>query len=155
MGAAALAIGAGIQAYSSIKKGMDESAGYKAAALNKQAQAAQVAIATDRQVLLTQDRFDKIRNAQAVAVGRSGTALSGSNLAQMETTAAEAVSQISAIRDAGNYHRSSILTEGLYDNQLAGQAESAGYLGALGAGLGAVAKNPYSYDTPVSSGGIA
>jgi hypothetical protein len=50
----------------------------------------------------------------------------------MEETAAQAHSEIRAIRQAQSYRRQSLLTEGLYDERAADQAIDAGIIGGLG-----------------------
>lgn len=149
MGAAALAIGTGIQAYTSIKGGMDKKAAYAMEAKAKESQAAQVDIAVNHDVDLLERRYAKTRGAQISAFGRSGVQLSGSPLAQMEETAANAYDEINAIKAAGAYRKSTLLTEGQYSNVMGKQAEDAGYWGAAGSVLSGVSKNPYTYDSKV------
>lgn len=147
MAAAALAIGAGLSAYGSITAGMEKNQAYQLEAANKRAQAAQVDIAARREEELTARRYDKVAAAQKVAFGRSGVQVgTGSPLEALELTAVEKMDEIRSIRDAARYRKSSLLTESLYSERLGQQAENAGYLGALQAGVGAFSKNPYSYD---------
>ena len=152
MAAAALVIGAGISAYGSYSAGEAKQRAYQMEAAAKRAQAAQVEIATNREVDLTQRRYERVRGAQASAWGRSGVQIgTGSPLMAMEETAADAASEILAIKNAGTYRKTSLLTEGILSGYLGDQAYQQGVLGAIGGGMSAFSKNPYSYD----SGSIA
>lgn len=146
MSGAALVVGQGIQAFASMKQGADKRRAYLADAENKRAQAAQVDIAANREIDLAQRRADKVKSAQITAFGRSGVQLSGSALFMLEESAANAISEINSIRDAADYKKKSILTEADYAEILGEQAFTSGFLGALGSGVSAFAKNPYSYD---------
>lgn len=142
----------GVGAYA---HGQDQAAMYRMEAAAKRAQAAQVQVAADREEAISERRYDKVRNAQLAAIGASGVQLRGSPLAQMEETAANHVSDVLAIRSAAGYRKSTLLTEGMLSDYASSQAESAGFLGFLGAGLGAVSKNPYTYDSGKASRGTA
>lgn len=147
MAAAALAIGAGLSAYGSMQAGAERGDAYRADAAAKRAQAAQVEISARRQLQLTQRGFERLRGAQQAAFGSSGVQVgTGSPLAEMEFTAANAMDQLTDIRNSANYRKTSLLTESGYNEVLANQAEDAGTLGALQAGLGFFSRNPYSYD---------
>lgn len=137
-----------VQGLGAYQAGQDQAYGFRMSAAAKRAQAAQVQVAADREEALSERRYDKVRNAQLTAIGASGVQLRGSPLAQMEETAANHVSDVLAIRNAASYRKSTLLTEGMLDEYQAGAAENAGFLGFLGAGLGAVSKNPYTYDSP-------
>lgn len=137
-----------VQGLASYAHGQDQAYGYRAEAAAKRAQAAQVQIASDREVALIEQRGEKIKNAQSVAIGASGVQLRGSPLAQMEETAANVVSEMRAAQNAARYKKNTILTEGMLSEYNADAAESAGFLGFLGAGLGAASKNPYAFDSP-------
>ena len=149
MGAEALAIGTGIQAFTSIQSGQMKKQAYEMEAQGKMAQAAQVDIAANRDIELTMRRFQRVQGAQISGFGRSGVQLTGSPLLQLEATAADAQDEMKAIRDAANYRKSTLLTEGQFSNILGQQAEDAGYWGAAGSVLTGVARNPYSYDNRV------
>lgn len=149
MAAAALAIGTGIQMYGSYKSGMDKQAAYEAEAANKVAQAAQVEIAANREIELTGERFRRYAGAQKMAFSRSGVQLgTGSPLEVLEQTAADAMGEIISIRNAANYRKTSLLTEGIYAREFGQQAADAGILGAIGAGFSGIGKNPYLFDSP-------
>lgn len=153
MAATALVIGAGIQAYGSYQSGQDKAFAYRMEAAGKRAQASQVEIAANREVSLAERKYERVRGAQMSAWGRSGVQVStGSPLLAMEETAANAFDEIRSIRDAARYRKTTLLTEGVLDDYNADSSESAGMLGALGAGFGAFSKNPYSYDQPFKSG---
>lgn len=145
-----------VQGVASYQQGQDQAYGYRMEAASKRAQAAQVQIAADREIALQERRFDKVKNAQAAAIGASGVQLQGSPLAQMEEAAANHVSEVLSISNAAKYRKSTLLTEGIMSEYHAQAAEDAGFLGFMGAGLGAVTKNPYAYDSGVKkSKGVA
>lgn len=155
MGAEALIIGAGLSAYASLKQGESQKRAYEMEASAKRAQAAQVDIAAGREIELTQRRAEKITAAQMVAFGRSGVlATTGTPLAMMEETAATAADEISAIRNAANYRKGSLLTEAGFSLQLGQEAEDASYYNAAGSILGGFSKSPYAYDQKVGGGNL-
>lgn len=142
-------IGGGVlKAYGDYQNGQDLSQGYQLSAAAKRAQAAQVEIAMNRELDVTERKFQLVRQAQFSAIGRSGVMLRGSPLAQMEEAAANHVSEMMAIRQAGSYRKTSLLTEGLVDERKSVQAENAGTLSAFGDLLGVASQNPYTYDSP-------
>ncbi len=131
MAAAIPFIGMGLGAYGSMSQGLDQQAAYEAQAANKRAQAAEVEIAADRELELTERRGKEVQGAQAMAFGRSGVQVgTGSPLEIMEQTAADTASEMSAIRHAASYRNLSLLTEGLYSQGLGDQAMKAGFIGA-------------------------
>lgn len=147
MEAAILAVGTGISAYSAYKKGQDEKQAYQMQAGFKRQQAAQVELAALREIDLTNNRADKIKSAQMVALGGSGVAAtSGSPLLMLEDTAAEAFDEVQAIKQAAAYRRKTLRQESELGLMLGDQAEEAGYLGAAGSVLTGVSKNPYTFD---------
>jgi hypothetical protein len=156
MSAAAIMVGGqivqGVGAYQSAE---DKAAAYRAEAAAKRAQAAQVTIGANYEIAQIQRRYELVKGAQLSAFGRSGVqATTGSPLLQMEETAANAFDEMRATANAANYRRTSLLTEGQLSDFNAGSAERAGFYGLFGAGLGALSKNPYSYDYPRTSGGV-
>lgn len=154
MAAAALVLGTGIAAYSSMRQGDAQKEAYEMEAAAKRAQGAQVQIAADREVELTQRRMERTQNAQLVAFGRSGVlATSGSPLAQLEDTAANAMDEITAIRNAAKYRKGSLLTEAGLSEFLGGEAQTAGQLNAFSSILQGAGKNPYMYDSKTTSSG--
>lgn len=153
MSGLALGIGTAIQAYGSLQQGAQKQQALIAQAANKRSQAAQVEVAANREIDLTQRRFEKVKSAQISAFGRSGVQISGSALEVLEDTAANAFDEIQSIRDAAAYRKQVLGTEAQYSDILADQAMEAGQLGALGSVVDAFAKNPYSYDKKVKDGG--
>lgn len=139
MAAAIPFIGMGLGAYGSMAGGMDKNAMYQAEAAGKRAQSAQVQIAQDREVALTEERFQMVRGAQLTAFGKSGVSAStGSPLEQLEITAANAAGEIQAIKQAGQYRKTSLLTEGMYSEMAGEQALNAGFIGSLSSIVGGV-----------------
>ncbi len=137
MAAAIPFIGAGISAFGALQQGQAQKNAYEMEAAAKRAQGAQVDIAADREIDLTKRRLDKTQAAQMVAFGKSGVlATSGSPLALMEETAANAVDEMTAIRNAAKYRKGSLLTEAGLSQYLGQQAEDASYYGAGGSVLG-------------------
>lgn len=152
MGAAALAIGTGIQAYSSIKQGQAQRTAYLAEAQSKRAAAAQTQISTDYEIRSLERRYERTKGAQISAIGRSGVQLSGSPLLELENAAADAATEIAATRAAGNYRKQALLTEAGGSETLAGESLMAGFLGGAGSILTGIQKNPYTYDAPRQGG---
>lgn len=138
MAAAIPFIGAGISAYGSLQQGEAQKTAYEMEAAAKRAQSAQVDISADREIELAKRRADRTKSAQMVAFGKSGVlATTGSPLELMEQTAADAVDEMTAIRNAANYRKGSLLTEAGLSSYKGAQAEDASYYGAAGSVLGA------------------
>lgn len=155
MAAAIPFIGAGISAYGALQQGESQKQAYEMEAAAKRAQAAQVDIAANREIELTERRAEKTRSAQMVAFGGSGVmANTGSPLEIMEQTAANAAEEVLAIRNAAKYRKGSLLTEAGISQYLGGQAEDASYFNAAGSILGAASSNPYTYDRKTSRGNL-
>jgi len=145
--AGALLIGAGLQAYSAIKSGEEKKAAYQTEAFLKQRQAAQVDLAVQREIELTRQRAEIVKGSQLSSFGRSGVqATAGSTLIEMENTAANAASEMMAIRQAGEYRKNTLLDEASFSDSLGKEAADAGYFSAGQSVLTAASKNPYSYD---------
>lgn len=137
MAAAIPLIGAGISAFGTLQQGQAQKTAYEMEAQAKRAQGAQVDIAADREIELTKRRLERTQGAQMVAFGKSGVlATTGSPLQIMEETAANAVDEMTAIRNAANYRKGSLLTEAGLSQYLGQQAEDASYYGAAGSILG-------------------
>jgi hypothetical protein len=130
MSAAALAIGTGLSAYGSYRSGVDKKNAYEFESNAKMAQAAQVDIAANREIELTQRRYERVRSSQISSFGRSGVQLSGSPLLQLEETAANAMDEIRTIKEASRYRKSTLEIESGLSSALGDQAERAGMLGA-------------------------
>lgn len=142
MAAAIPFIGAGISAMGALQQGQAQKNAYEMEAAAKKAQGAQVDIAADREIELTRRRLEKTQGAQAVAFGKSGVQVgTGSPLEIMEETAANAVDEMTAIRNAAKYRKGSLLTEAGLSQYLGQQAEDASYYGAGGSILGAFGGN--------------
>lgn len=153
MSAAALAIGTGLSAYGNITAGEAKKEAYEMEARAKVSQAAQVGMAADREVELTERRFRLNQSAQMVAFGRSGVqATAGSPLMMMEESAAQAFEEIHSIRQAERYRKSTLYSEAGMSRRMGDDAELAGYLSGAGSILTGFAKNPYSYDAPRMGG---
>jgi hypothetical protein len=132
----------GLGVMGSMQQGQAQKTAYEAEAMAKRAQASQVDIAADREVALTRRRLDRTQNAQMVAFGKSGVlATTGSPLAMMEETAAQAFDEIQAIKGAARYRKSTLLTEADMSQYLGLQAEEASYYGAGGSILGGMKGN--------------
>lgn len=145
-------IGMGISAYGALQQGEAQKNAYEMESAAKVAQAAQVDIAADREIELTRRRFEKTQGAQMVAFGKSGVqATSGSALEILENTAAEAMDEMNAIRNAAKYRKGSLLNEASLSMYLGSEAEEASYYNAAGGILGGLSKNPYLYDRPVAA----
>lgn len=154
MAAAALAIGAGVQAYGSYTKSMEQSAAYGVQAQQKRATAAEVQIGADREIQLTQQAFERSRGAQLSAFSKSGVSMStGSPLAVLEQSASNAFDQISALQHAADYRKGTLYQDAQQSDILGSQAKDAAFLSVLGAGASAFSKNPYSYDSRVKDSG--
>lgn len=150
MSGAALAIGAGIQAYGSYTSGMNKAAAYNTQAQQKRATAAEVQIGADRDIQLANESYQRTRGAQVVAFGKSGVSVSsGSPLAVLEQSASHAFDQVSSIQQAADYRKSTLNVDAQQSDILADQSRTSAFLGVLGAGASAFSKNPYSYDSPM------
>lgn len=136
MAVAALAIGAGISAYSSYEAGIEKQQAYELSAQSRRAQAAEVQIGADREIQLTRQRADMIKGAQISAVGSSGTTLAGTNLLQLEQNAKNAYDQVASIQQAAGYRGSTLLVDAGQDQVLGHQAYNAGQLNAFGSVVG-------------------
>lgn len=151
MSAAALAIGTGISTYASIAGGEAKKSAYELEARAKENQSAQVELAAQREINLTQRRYERTRDAQFAAFGKSGVQLSGSPLLLMEESAADAFDEITSIRQAADYRKQTLSTEAGLSRFMGDQAELAGYLSGATSILTGVSKNPYAYDSGKSS----
>lgn len=155
MAAAIPLIGAGITAYGALSQGQAQKTAYEMEAAAKNAQAAQVEIAAGREIELAKRRAEKTQAAQLVAFGRSGVlATTGSPLEIMEQTAADAMDEMTAIRNAADYRKSTLYSEASLSSFLGNEAEDASYYNAAGGILTAVGGNPYIYDRRVSGGNL-
>lgn len=133
MAAAIPFIGAGIGVLGALQQGEAQKNAYEMEASAKRAQASQVDIAANREIDLTKRRAEKTRAAQMVAFGRSGVlATTGSPLQVMEQTAADAVDEMTAIRNAANYRKSTLFSEAGISSYLGQEAEDASYYNAAG-----------------------
>lgn len=149
MAAAVLVAGAGVGAYGALKEGEDKKHAYEMEAGFKRQQAAQVELAALREIDLTIERGESVKQAQIASFGASGVqATAGSPLMQMEETAGRTFSEMRAIRQAADYRKSTLLSEAGFSSQLGHQAINASYVGAAGSVLTAASKNPYLYDAP-------
>jgi hypothetical protein len=145
-------IGMGIGALGALNQGQVQKNAYELESAAKKAQAAQVDISADREIELTKRRLEKTQGAQMVAFGRSGVqATTGSALEQMENTAAEAMDEMNAIRNAARYRKDSLLNEASISSYLGEEAENASYYNAAGGILSGISSNPYMYDSPVAA----
>lgn len=151
MAAAALILGTGLSAYGSMRAGESKKAAYELEAKAKEAQSAQVDLAAARELELTERRYDRTKNAQLVAFGRSGVELSGSPLMMMEESAADAFDEMQSIRMAAAYRKSTLSNEAGLSRFLGDEAETAGYLNGASSILTGFSRNPYSYDAPRES----
>lgn len=148
MGAEALVIGTGLQAYGAMRSGQAKNKAYQLEARAKEAQSAQVDLAANREIELTERRYQQTKSAQISAFSRSGVELSGSPLLIMEESAANAFDEIQSIKDAAKYRKSTLETEGSLSRFLGNESELAGYLSGASSILTGFSKNPYSYDKP-------
>lgn len=148
MAAAALAIGTGLSAYGAISSAQAKKTAYEIEAQAKESQAEQVELSARREIELTDRRYNRTKNAQLVAFGRSGVQLTGSPLLIMEESAADAFDEIESIKQAAAYRKQTLRTEAGLSRYLGDEAELAGYLSGATSILTGVAKNPYSYDSP-------
>lgn len=151
MSGAALAIGAGIQAYGSYTSGMDKAAAYGVQAQQKRATAAEVQIGADRDITLVKEASARTSAAQQVAFGKSGVSVSsGSPLAVLEQSASQAFDQVQSIQQAATYREGTLNIDAQQSDILGQQAKTSAFLGVLGAGASAFSKNPYNFDQPVT-----
>lgn len=139
-------VGSGIQAYSSIEQGLEKRRAYEIQAEGKRAQSAQVELSAARELELTLQRRIETQGSQISAFGRGGVTISGSPLMMLERTAGKAYSEMLAIRQAADFRQKTLDVEGTEDLRAAGNAETAGYMGAFGSVLTNVGNNPYLYD---------
>lgn len=134
--AAILAVGTGVQAYSAYKEGQDKKYAYEMEAGFKRQQSAQVELAALREIDITRQRGERVKQGQLAAFGSSGVSVSsGSPLLQLEETAGSIFEETNAIRQAAEYRKSTLLSESGFSSVLGDQAERAGYLGAAGSVL--------------------
>lgn len=149
MSGAALAIGAGMQAYGSFSQGIQKRDAYQSQAAQKRATAAEVQIGADREIQLATQAAGRTRAAQITSFGKSGVSVSsGSPLAVLEQSASNAFDQVNSIQQQADYRKSTLEVDAQQSGILGDQAYDAGVLGMFGAGVGAFSKNPYSYDQP-------
>jgi hypothetical protein len=146
MAAAALAIGTGLAAYGNIRAGESKKTAYEMEAAAKEGQAQQVELSAQNEIALTKRRYDRTKNAQLVAFGKSGVLLEGSPLMLMEESAADAFDEMHSIRMAADYRKSTLRTEAGLSRFLGDEAEMAGYISGAGSvltGISEYVKNDY------------
>jgi hypothetical protein len=154
MAAAALILGTGISAYGAIKSGQEKKRAYDMEAQAKVAQAAQVDLAANREIELTERRYERTKSAQISAFSRSGVELSGSPLLALEESAANAFDEVRSIQMAASYRKSTLGDEARISSFLGNEAEEAGYLSGAGSILTGVSQNPYLYDRGKSKSAV-
>lgn len=158
MSGMAMGIGTALSTYGSIRAGEQRAKGYELEAKAKEAQAAQVDVAADREIELTERRYQRTKSAQIMAFSRSGVELSGSPLLMLEDDAANAMDEIRTIRQAASYRKSTLKDEAGLSRFMGGEAELSGYLNGASSILTSMSKNPYMFDSgkkdsPISIGG--
>lgn len=153
-GAVLLAAGTGMNMYGNIKKANAEAEAMEQTEYLKRIQAARIKDAAAREAELATRRGARVSSAQASSFGRSGVDVgSGSALAIMAQTLADARDEANAIRDAGAYKAWTSEYEARYAEERAGSIRRAGLLNALGGGLEGAARIPQLTEQKYSSGG--
>lgn len=149
MGAEALVIGTGIQAFSSYSAARSKADMMVEQAKQRSFQAAMSRESAKREMELTDIKGKKILGAQTSAIGRSGTQLSGSNLLVLEETASNIRDELAAIQQSSDYKQYVFARESELDITLAGETRRAGLLSAFGSIASGVGSNPYLYNNRI------
>lgn len=136
--------GVGLQAYSSIQASQSKARAAREDAKNKELQAQQVELNTQREEGLLRIRGQRaMSDVETSFQGVGGSAV----LVNMEDTARQINSESMAIEQAGAFRADQLRKSATSENTLAGETETAGYLEAATDVLGGAAKS-YSALTP-------
>ena len=146
-GEALLVGGSLLSAYGAVSAGEARKTAYEAEARAKESQAAQVDLAANRELELTERRYQRVKSAQITAFGRSGVQLKGTPLMILEETAADAYDEMESIRQAAAYRKQTLSTEAGLSRFLGDEAEMAGYISGASSVLTSFSRNPYMYDS--------
>lgn len=153
VGAILLALGTGMNMYGNIKKSQLEAEAMEQNAFLKRLQASKLRGSAIREAELTMRRGQKVLGSQLSAFGRSGVDVSsGSALAIMAQTLADARDEAEAIRNAGEYRAWMSEYEAGVSSGRAGSIRRAGLLNALGGGLEGASRIPGLTEQKYSSG---
>lgn len=154
VGAILLALGTGMNMYGNIKKAQLEAEAMEQTAFLKRLQASKIRGSSAREAELAMRRGQKVSGAQLSAFGRSGVDVgSGSALALMAQTLADARDEAEAIRNAGEYRAWMSDYEAGLSSGRAGSIRRAGILNAVAGGLEGAARIPGLTEQKYSSGG--
>jgi hypothetical protein len=143
IGGLLMALGTGMNMYGNIKKSQAEAEAMEQTAFLKRLQASQMRDSAAREAHLALRRGERVRQAQLSSIGRSGMDVSsGSALALLAETIADARDEAGAIYSAGEYRAFTSNREAELAASRVSSIRNAGILNAFGGGLEGASRIP-------------